>query len=326
LTRKRARRRKPEPGRDDPIRTQAKALLRAAGEALEAGDASTGAAKLEAALAADPTFVEPALALARLRDDQGDDVIADALVEEAVRRGAGVVDRISSPGHGPRWWHDPATRPYMKALVARGWRLLDRDELTAATDQFRAVFELAPEEDPLEAGLFAAECALRCDQVEDALTLYARLEEQPAVCYGRALALGRKGQVQEAAVSLWLGLLLNTLVAEELLGRTAYRGRQVGDPDEADEVLGRIRDLWDDAALGLLRRLVRHPCFHEEMDQWLPLVEALDEAGNHRQATQAMAAIESFLSSSRIQSRVDEVLASPPADPGEPAGSPAPTL
>jgi len=307
------RRRSGSEKRSSSVRTHAKALLRSAGEALERGDRDHGLTELEAALAADPSFVEPALALARVRDEMGEDVIADALVEEAVRRGAAMLERIRSPRGAPTWWHDEATRPYMKALVARGWRRLDRDEPLEAARIFRDVFEKEPLDDPLQAGIFAAESLLRGGDPAAAVTLYEQLAEGPAVCYGRGLAFLRRGERRDATISFWLAVLLEALVARDVLGEEAFAGIErrdlVGDAAEADEIVGRIGDLFDKAARELLSALVADETFRADLKRWSELARDLDQAAPP-QVDAAVTAIERFLAAHRIEAAVDAFLVS----------------
>ena len=306
--RRRRSRRSPE---SSAARDRAKQLLRRGGESLERGERSAGIAAIEEALTADPTFVEPALVLARLRDEDGDDVIADALVEEAVRRGAAAIDTIPGrPGRQPHWWRDEATRPYLKSLVARGWRRLDRNEPQAAAEQFAKVFEMTEaEEDPLLAGVFAAEAWLYAAMPTAALDAYARLVEGPDVCYGRGLALLASGQTRAATVSLWLGVLLNAWVAEAVLGTDRLAGVDrshfVGDPSEAEELVGRIGELWTEPACELLARLLGDVEFCREMERWALLARSLDEAETAQRERQLLAEIERFLDSERIEREVD---------------------
>lgn len=310
--RKRRRPRRPQ-GRETHVRDRAKALLRDGGEALERGDRETGVRLMEQALGEDPSFVEPALTLARLRDEEGSDAIADALIEEAVRRGSSMVDNIRlRNGETPKWWRDEATRPYMKALVARGWRRLARDEPKAAAEQFEKVFQMEPDDDPVYAGVYAAESRLHCRDPMAALQVYSRLDEGPDVCFGRALALLLTGQTREAVVSLWLGILLNAAIAERLSGPDALSGvdrRQiVADEDQADEFLGRVEDLWDAPSREVVRELLDYGPLEDDLQQWGILARALDEAGPPHRQRQLLDEIERFLSVDRIERLVSAYL------------------
>jgi tetratricopeptide (TPR) repeat protein len=302
--------------RDDEARTRAKALLRAAGEALETGDRTRGLELLERAVAADPTFVEPPLALAAQRARDGDEEGAGAMVELAVQRGREQVERIPPKKGGPAWWHDPATRPYLKALVAHGVRRFARGDARGAAEQFLAVFEREPS-DPLEAGLYAAEALLAAGDPMGALGVYARLEEGPAVCYGRALALLATDQRREAVLSLWLGLLLNARVAEGLLGPLPFAGIEraelVGDAREAEEIVARTAGLWTPQAREWLTALASHEPLRADLRRWAELVRVLE--GEEEGGGRALGAIEAFLDPERLAREADVFLAGRRAPP-----------
>jgi hypothetical protein len=291
-------------------RERARQLLRRSGEAHEQGDAEAGRRLLEEAMAADPGFVEPALALAAEKGRIGDREGALAAVEEAVRRGRAQVARGARPGREPEWWHDPETRPLMKALVARGARLLALDRAGEAAEQWLEVLELEPEDDPLGAGLMAGEAWLMAGDPMAALAVQARLAESAVLAYGRGLALLRTGQRRPALVSLWLGLMLNAAIGRELAGSAPPPSAPAAglvDPDEAEEYLARAGDLWTAAERDLLARLIADPELERAQAEMARHARALDEAETPAAEKTTLAAIESLLDAERLEARVADL-------------------
>lgn len=281
---------------------------------MERGDVGSGLAGLEAAMAEDPSFVEPVLALASYRASEGNREEALRLTEEAVARGLAMVDRIPPRAGGgpPAWWHDQATRPYMKALVARGFRLLERGDPALAAVAFAEVFELEPAQDPLEAGIFAAEAFLRAGDPMAALDLYSRLLEQPAVAYGRSLALFATGQREPGLVSLWLALLINPRVAVELSGPLPWSGFDlellVGDRREAEELLDRTADLWPGEPLRAMAALIEDRGLRQDLVRFAALARDLDLAEDAALEAKLLGEIEVLLDADRIGRQARDLL------------------
>src|SRR5262245_61736911 len=122
---------------------------------------------------------------------------------------------------GRRWWADPATRPYLRALHGHGLCRFWLGAYEDAAKVFRRLLKLAPT-DPLDVRFLVGETYLRMGRIERAVRELAAVEDDPDALYNLGLArfyVGDfEGSVNAFRRAFFANLHLPELLAEEPTG------------------------------------------------------------------------------------------------------------
>lgn len=105
------------------------------------------------------------------------------------RRAMRYAKRTLPPERGAprRWWSDPATRPYLRAVHGHGLCLFWLGSYEDAARVFRKLLKLAPT-DPLDVRFLVGETYLRLGRIERAVRELEPIEDDPDALYNLGLS------------------------------------------------------------------------------------------------------------------------------------------
>lgn len=197
------------------------------------------------------------------RDQLGE---AHDLWDQAVSIGRKAFPRAFQLGRDRLEWGWLENRPFLRCLHGLALARYDDGEIEEVLRLFQELLFLNPN-DNQGVRAIAAEALFKLGRFEDALRIIEKYREDvlPEILYGRALALFRLGQRQEATVALRQAIEYLPLVGMELLETEHHlpngawpEGVTVGGADEAHYYWQRWGEFWeDDEALKWLRETMR---------------------------------------------------------------------
>jgi tetratricopeptide (TPR) repeat protein len=202
---------------------------------------------------------------------------------------------------GPRvrWWADPATRPYLRALHGHGLCRFWLGSYEDAARVFRKLLKLAPT-DPLDVRFLVGETYLRMGRIERAVRELARVEEDPDALYNLGLACFWAGDFPGSVNALRRGFFANLhlpallcerpgedldLPAPPEDGSTGADGvshpKGLDNAPAAHDYLDRCGDLWFGRPVQQrwLDGIRRHPVVEADVARHIAHLKALSQQG-----------------------------------------------
>lgn len=142
----------------------------------------------------------------------------------------------SPPGRSGvrRWWADPATRPYLRALHGHGLCRFWLGSYEDAARIFRRLLKLAPT-DPLDVGFLVGETYLRMGRIERAVKELARVEDDPDALYNLGLALFYAGDFEASVNAFRRGIFANLYLPALVTEQPPTDGPDLDDDEDADD-------------------------------------------------------------------------------------------
>ena len=201
-----------------------------------------------------------------------------------------------------RWWADPATRPYLRALHGHGLCRFWLGAYEDAAKTFRRLLRLAPT-DPLDVRFLVGETYLRMGRIERALKELARAEDDTDALYNLGLARFYEGDFPGSVNAFRRGFFANLHLPDHLT-ETPSRKEEEREPEEdeapptsradvptdagthpkgldsedaAHDYLDRCGDLWFGRPIvqRWLREVRDHPLVRADVDLHLEQVKTL---------------------------------------------------
>jgi tetratricopeptide (TPR) repeat protein len=206
--------------------------------------------------------------------------------DRAFKRALAVASKNLPPVKGHRrWWADPDTRPYLRALHGRGLCRFWLGVYEDAARVFRKLIRLAPS-DPLDVRFLVGETYFRMGEVDRAIRELEKAGDDPDALYNLGLAWFYKGDFPRSVNAFRRGMFENIFLAGHLaeldvLPETPrYRGthpKGLDSDDAAYDYLERCGDLW--RGRPLLQRWVRsiyeHPTVQDDLRRHRDHLKAL---------------------------------------------------
>jgi tetratricopeptide (TPR) repeat protein len=145
-----------------------------------------------------------------------------------------------SKRQGRRWWSDPSTRPYLRALHGHGLCRFWLGAYEDAAKVFRRLLKLAPT-DPLDVRFLVGETYLRMGRIERAVRELAAVEDDPDALYNLGLARFYQGDFAGSVNAFRRGFFANLHLPRMLVEAEASPGSDDDKPppsakDEHGEV------------------------------------------------------------------------------------------
>ncbi|MFC1982358.1 tetratricopeptide repeat protein [Chloroflexota bacterium] len=236
-------------------------------ESYEEGNLDDAERIFRAVLAQMPNHIDAIHHLALVLSKRGMLTEARDLWEQNSRIGHKAFPQDFKLGRDRREWGWLENRPFLRCLHGLALVRYDDGEIEEALGLFQELLSLNPN-DNQGVRAVAVQALFKLGRFEDALELTKQYPEDviPEVLYGRALALFKLGQRQEASVALREAIGYIPLVAKELLKvkhhlpETAMLDAvTVGGADEAYYYWEHCGQFWeeDTEALEWLRKTVR---------------------------------------------------------------------
>lgn len=127
-----------------------------------------------------------------------------------------------------RWWSDPATRPYLRAVHGHGLCLFWLGAYEDAAKVFRRLLKLAPI-DPLDVKFLVGETYLRLGRIERAIRELEPIEDDPDALYNLGLAKFYAGDFPGSVSAFRRGFFANLHLPPILCEKPSVTA---GDDDE----------------------------------------------------------------------------------------------
>jgi tetratricopeptide (TPR) repeat protein len=167
-----------------------------------------------------------------------------------------------------RWWDDPSTRPYLRAIHGRAMTLWHHGHYAEAAAELEGLLEINPR-DNQGARFFIPMLRLLAGDLPRAAAAFTSFDAsypgdypEPALLFGRALCLSLEGDEAAARAKYREGILQNIYIAPLLLEepappRAIWLPNDRADPTYASEFLDSYAVLWDSesGSLRLLREV-----------------------------------------------------------------------
>lgn len=150
----------------------------------------------------------------------------DLEAEDERRAGAGGRGRTAAR----RWWADPRTRPYLRALHGHGLCRFWLGSYEDAARIFRRLLRLAPT-DPLDVGFLVGETYLRMGRIERAVRELSRLDDDPDALYNLGLARFYAGDFAGSVGAFRRGIFANLYLPDLLTEQPAREEEADGRED-----------------------------------------------------------------------------------------------
>ncbi len=181
-------------------------------------------------------------------------------------------------GESPRWWSDPETRPYLRALYGRAMTEWQQGKFSITARELQRILELNPVDNQGVRFLIPM-VHLLGDDDDAALTALNAYEEaypgdycEPSLLFGKALAAWRAGDEEAAAAIYGTAMLKNIYIAPLLLDVPLPPG-DLWHPNDRSELsyaqdfIQSYATLWDrdPAALRFVRET--HATLAEKLEQ-----------------------------------------------------------
>lgn len=149
------------------------------------------------------------------------------------RRAMKLAERSFGDSEKPRrWWADPATRPYLRALHGHGLCRFWLGAYEDAAKVFRRLLKLAPT-DPLDVRFLIGETYLRMGRVERAIQELSEVEDDPDALYNLGLARFFTGDFEGSVAAFrrafFANLHLPEMLAEVPRKRRGEEAEEAGD-------------------------------------------------------------------------------------------------
>lgn len=220
------------------------------------------------ALELDPDFADAWCGRAKAYFDLGRLERADRDFRRALVCAKRVLEDDKSP-RTRRWWVDPETRPYLRALHGKGlcrfWRSRHEDAIRV----FKRLLRLVPG-DPLDVRFLLGETYFRMGDVDHAVREWRQVGDDPDALYNLGLAYFFRGEFVRSVNTFRRAIFENLFLVARLtdakivsdVPRYAgahYKGLDC--EDAAGDYLDRCGDLWDGRPLltRWLRAIYEHP-------------------------------------------------------------------
>jgi len=200
-------------------------------ELYEEGDLDEAERVFRAVLAEMPDHLDALHHLALVLSERGFDDQARDLWEQAVRIGHKAFPQDFQLGRDRLEWGWLENRPFLRCLHGLALTRYNDGEIEEALRLFRELLSLNPN-DNQGVRAMAEEALFKLGRFEDALEIAKQYPNDimPETLYGRALALFKLGQRQEATVALQEAIEYLPLVAKELL-KTKHHLPRTARPD-----------------------------------------------------------------------------------------------
>jgi tetratricopeptide (TPR) repeat protein len=148
------------------------------------------------------------------------------------RRALRFAQRELSHGKKPRrWWADPATRPYLRALHGHGLCRFWLGAYEDAAKVFRRLLKLAPT-DPLDVRFLVGETYLRMGRIERAVRDLAAVEDDPDALYNLGLARFYQGDFAGSVNAFRRAFFANLHLPRMLVEAEGVPARREEDDEE----------------------------------------------------------------------------------------------
>lgn len=169
----------------------------------------------------------------------------------------------------PDWWTDPETRPYLRALYGRAMTQWQQGVFLQTASDLHRILDLNPADNQGVRFLIPF-VHLLAENDADALRSLGQYDAQypddycePALYFGKGLALWRSGDEESARLAYRTGMLKNIYIAQQLLdlpipALELWHPNDRSDLGYAQDFMQSYAILWDrdPAALRFLRELL----------------------------------------------------------------------
>lgn len=187
-------------------------------------------------------------------------------------------------GESPEWWNDPETRPYLRALYGRAMTEWHQGQFTETAKDLEQLLTLNPIDNqgvrfliPL-VYLLGENDAKALKSLSDYEDKYPDDYCEPALLFGKGIALWRSGDEEGAAKAYREAMLKNLYIAPLLLdlptpSSEIWHPNDRAEPGYAQDFMQSYATLWDrdPAALRFLR------------ENYTSFIPSLDKVIAHRQ-------------------------------------------
>jgi tetratricopeptide (TPR) repeat protein len=206
--------------------------------------------------------------------------------DRAFKRALAVAARnLPSTEAARRWWSDPETRPYLRALHGRGLCRFWLGVYEDAARVFRKLLRLAPS-DPLDVRFLVGETYFRMGESDRAIRELERAGDDPDALYNLGLAWFYKGEWARSVNAFRRGMFENLFLVGHLAELPVlpeiprYKGihpKGLDNDDAAYDYLERCGDLWRGRPLltRWLRAIYEHPTVQDDLNRHLAHLKAL---------------------------------------------------
>jgi tetratricopeptide (TPR) repeat protein len=149
------------------------------------------------------------------------------------RRALRLAKRALDDRPSRRWWSDPTTRPYLRALHGHGLCRFWLGAYEDAAKTFRRLLRLAPT-DPLDVRFLVGETYLRMGRIERAIRELERAEDDTDALYNLGLARFYLGDFPGSVNAFRRGFFANLHLPDHLTETPAPKGAKDDDEDDAE--------------------------------------------------------------------------------------------
>jgi tetratricopeptide (TPR) repeat protein len=268
-------------------------------EFLDRGEPEEALRCYERAIDVDPDNADAWCGRGKATYDMGRLERADRDFRRALRLAKRSLD--SKPSR--RWWSDPSTRPYLRALHGHGLCRFWLGAYEDAARVFRRLLRLAPT-DPLDVRFLVGETYLRMGRIERAIRELERAEDDTDALYNLGLARFYQGDFPGSVNAFRRAFFANLHLPDHLTETPAPREEREDDEgeapasradvpsdsgtspkgldseDAAHDYVDRCGDLWFGRPVvqRWLREARDHPLVRADVDLHLEQVKALSES------------------------------------------------
>lgn len=209
---------------------------------------------------------------------------ADRAFKRAVRFAQNAIRGVS---RRPRWWADPKTRPYLRAIHGRGLCLFWLARYEEAARKFDRLLTLAPT-DPLDVRFLLGETFFRMGELDEAIEAWLRVGDDPDALYNLGLAWFFRGEWARSVGAFRRAIFENLFLVQRITNAAgvgevpAYTGTHYKGLDREDaalDYLDRCGDLWRGRPIieRWLRAIYEHPTVQSDIQQHLEHLRRLTQ-------------------------------------------------
>ncbi len=216
------------------MESEARRLCDLGKEFLDRGEPEEALRCYERAIDADPENPDAWCGRGKASYDLGRLERADRDFRRALRLARHELEEKAAKPGVRRWWADPTTRPYLRALHGHGLCRFWLGSYEDAARIFRRLLKLAPT-DPLDVGFLVGETYLRMGRIERAVKELARVEDDPDALYNLGLALFYAGDFAGSVNAFRRGIFANLYLPALVTEQPAADDPELDDDDEADD-------------------------------------------------------------------------------------------
>ena len=216
------------------MESEARRLCDLGKEFLDRGEPEEALRCYERAIDADPENPDAWCGRGKASYDLGRLERADRDFRRALRLARHELEEKPAKPGARRWWADPLTRPYLRALHGHGLCRFWLGSYDDAARIFRRLLKLAPT-DPLDVGFLVGETYLRMGRIERAVKELARVEDDPDALYNLGLASFYAGDFVASVNAFRRGIFANLYLPALVTEQPSADTPEDDDDDEDDD-------------------------------------------------------------------------------------------